>query len=168
MYKIGEKIIYGAEGIMRIADVEDVEIAGSTAKYYVLESVERPTAGRTYVPVENEQLVARMRPLLTREEVSELLSSVGDLPTAEWTADSRSRAEHFRRIVESGDRAMLLAMIRDIYAAGQRRRSEGKKNYVADEAAMRKAEKLLYSELSEVLGIPESDVPELIKNEIEK
>lgn len=168
MHQVGEKIVYGAEGIMRIVDISDVEVAGCTKKYYVLESVERASAGRTYVPIDNERLTARMRPLLTREEILELLHGAKDAPGTEWSRDNRVRNERFKNIMESGDRARLLAMIRDIYAAGQKRISEGKKNYVSDENAMHRAERLLHSELAEVLSIDEADVPEFIKREIEK
>ena len=39
----------------------------------------------------------------------------------------------------------------------------GKKNYLADEGAMVKAEKLLYSELATVFGIDESEVTDFVE-----
>ena len=51
-----------------------------------------------------------------------------------------------------------------VYKTGERRIAEGKKNYLADEGALHKAEHILYSELSVVLGIDYSAVAEYIKN----
>ena len=42
--------------------------------------------------------------------------------------------------------------------------AEGKKNYIADENSMHRAEKLIATEFSLVLGIPESEVADFIKN----
>ena len=58
----------------------------------------------------------------------------------------------------------MLSMIDSVYKTGIRREEEGKKNYIADENSMKRAEKLINTEFALVLGIPESDVPEFIKN----
>ena len=168
MYSVGELLVYGANGVMRVTDVTEMRVGDDMHKYYVLEEVDRPSAGQTYVPIDNAQLTARMRPLLTREEIYGLLASVDELPGTEWSRDNRVRAERFKGIIESGDRARIIAMISDIYVAGKKRQSEGKKNYISDENVMRRAEKLLHSEFSIVLGIPEESVSQFIASEIEK
>ena len=67
-----------------------------------------------------------------------------------------------KKIVELGDRVKLISLIKSVCATGARRIAEGKKNYLADEAAMRKAEHVLYSEIAAVVGIAEENVPEYI------
>jgi hypothetical protein len=49
-------------------------------------------------------------------------------------------------------------MIDLVSKTGERREAEGKKNFIADENSMRRGEKLISSEFSLVLGIPESEV----------
>jgi hypothetical protein len=49
-------------------------------------------------------------------------------------------------------------MIDAVRRTGIRRESEGKKNYIADENSMHRAEKLIATEFSFVLGIPENEV----------
>ena len=61
-----------------------------------------------------------------------------------------------------GDREGMISVIKAVYENGVKRHEEGKKNYLADENIMRKAEKVIYSELSIVLGIPENEVADFI------
>ncbi len=168
MHKIGENVVYGGNGVMTVVDIREERFGDDLRSYYVLREVGSRSESLTFVPTDNEALVAQMRRLLTKEEVFEVIRGSKDAPDCEWAKDSRSRTECFRRIMESGDRGKIISMIRTIYNAGLRREDEGKKNFLSDENAMHKAEKLIYSEFSLILGIPEAEVPEFIKIEMEK
>lgn len=167
MHKIGDKIMYGAGGVMTIVDIREESIGDISRSYYIL----RPTTARsesfTFVPVDNERLVSAMRPLLTKDEIISLLRSAKDAPPLDWVNENRARQEHFKKIMESGDRAKMIAMIRAIDENGMRREAEGKKNFLSDENARAKAEKLLHSEFSVVLGIPEEEVPAFVERELQ-
>ena len=166
MYKIGDKTMYGANGVMTIVDIRDERFGDVTRSYYVL----RPTLSKnesfTFVPTENEQLVSAMRPLLTKDEIMSLLHSAKEIPPIDWVNENRARQEYFKRIMESGDRAKMISMIRAINENGQRREAEGKKNFITDENAKAKAEKLLYTEFSVVLGIDEDEAKALTRQSI--
>ena len=166
MYKIGDLVVYGAFGVMTVVDIRDESIGDLVRRYYVL----RPTLSKnesfTFVPTENEQLVSAMRPLLTKDEILSLLHSAKDLPPIDWVNENRARQEYFKRIMESGDRAKMISMIRAINESGQRREAEGKKNFITDENAKAKAEKLLYTEFSVVLGIDEEEAKTLTRQSI--
>lgn len=162
MHKVGDKVLYGTVGVMVIADIREECVYGLTRSYYVLRELSG-RGGETLIPTDSDILVSRMRPLLTREEIDEIIRSAKSAPGAEWIKDNRTRAEKFKKIILSGNRAELITMIHSIYIEGVKRTEAGKKNYLSDENAMRKAEKLLYSEISVVCGIPEQDVPEYIK-----
>ncbi len=162
MHNIGDNVVYGSCGVMRIVDVREETIGEVSRKYYVLKAPAENNSSLTFVPVDNEVLVAAMRPLLSKEEALAVIDSIDEVSPIEWIADNRARSEQFRRIVESGDRIGIIGMIKSIYATGVRRNEEGKKNYLADEAAMKKAEHVLYSEFSAVLGIAQEDVAAFI------
>ena len=164
MYGIGEKVVYGAFGVMEIVDLTDQTVGDVTRKYYVMKEYSSLSSSLTYVPLDNESLVSQMKPLLTKDELIEVVREAKRSPSIEWIEDNRARSEVYKRILASADRAKLLAMINLVYRTGLRREEEGKKNYIADENSMRRAEKLINSEFSIVLGIPESDVPAFIKN----
>ncbi len=166
MFSIGEKVVYGASGVMCIVDIREEAIANVTRRYFVLSSVGTGSPSQTFVPVDNESLVALMRPLLTRAELDAVLAQVSKTADVDWCADNRRRTECFKKILESGDRLQMLAMIRTIYRAGLARESLGKKNYLSDETVMKRAERLLASELSVVLDIDEKEARDIIWNKI--
>ena len=168
MHKIGENVVYGSNGVMTIVDIREERFGADLRSYYVLRECGSRSESLTFVPTDNEKLVSQMRPLLTKEEIVAVIRTSRTSPDCEWAKDSRSRTECFRQIMESGDRVKIISMIRTIYNAGIRREDEGKKNFLSDENAMHKAEKLIYSEFSLVLGIPEEEVPAFINAEMEK
>ena len=166
MHKIGEKVLYGAAGVMTIVDIREESIGDVSRSYYVLNSAVRRSDSLTYVPTDNEKLVSAMRPLLTEDEIKTLLHSAKDMEPIAWVPENRARSEYFKRVMESGDREKMVAMIIAIDENAKRREAEGKKNFLSDENAKQKAEKLLHTEISVVLGIPEEDVPAYIEKEI--
>ena len=164
MYSIGDKVVYGALGVMEIVDITDQTVGDLTKKYYVMKEYSSPSSLLTYVPTDSEALVSQMKPLLTRDEIIETVKAAKSAPPLEWIEDNRARVEFYKKILMSADRVKLLSMIDSVYRTGIRREEEGKKNYIADENSMRRAEKIINSEFALVLGIAESDVPEFIKS----
>ena len=164
MYKIGDKVIYGAMGVVEIVDIRSESIGTDLRSYYVLKETGCASSSETLIPTDSKPLVDRMRPLLSGEELIALIREAKKLPPIEWIKDNRARADKYKRILQEGDRLELIRMISSIDEAGKRRIEEGKKNYLADEGAMKKAEYFLYSEVSEVMGIPYASVPGFIEN----
>ena len=166
MYNIGDKVLYGALGVMEIVDITDQTVADVTRKYYVLKEISSASSSLTYIPIENGELVAQMKPLLTKEEIIDVIKEAKASPALDWVEDNRARSEVYKRILASGDRVKMLVMINSIYRTGKRREEEGKKNYIADENTMKRDEKIVYSEFSLVLGIAEEDVAEFIEKTV--
>lgn len=164
MHRIGDKIIYGAFGVMTIVDIREESALDVSRSYYVLKPTLLSTESLTFVPADNERLVSFMRPLMTRDEVIELLHYSKDPEPMEWIVENRARQESFKRLLESGDRKRIVSMICAINESGKRREAEGKKNFVTDENIKAKAEKLLRSEIAVVFDIPEDGVKILIEN----
>ena len=162
MHKIGDRVVYGASGIMTVVDIREERIADVSRAYYVLRPTLLRSESLTFVPADNERLVSLMRPLMPADELLSLLRSADEVQPLEWIEASRQRQEFFKRIMESGDRRQIVAMINAIDESGRRREAEGKKNFLTDETARHKAQRLLYSELAAALNIPEEDVPAII------
>ena len=104
MHKIGDRIMYGASGVMTIVDIREESFGGACRSYYVLAHPSAKTESQIFVPTDSERLVSMMRPLLTKEEIFELFSSSATLPEVQWIEANRARQEHFKKILESGDR----------------------------------------------------------------
>lgn len=80
-----------------------------------------PSSTTTFVPVDNEALSSKIRALITKEDALDLISRVGSIPEAEWPRDNRLRSEKFRRIIDSGDKDGIVALIKAIWENGKRR-----------------------------------------------
>lgn len=167
MYKIGENLVYASNGVMCVVDIRDEQIGDTSRSYYVLRSAFGKSESLVFVPTDNDRLTSLMHPILTRDEAEKFLSLPINLSLIEWNENSRARTEYFKRVIESGERARILAMIRAIYESGLRREAQGKKNFLSDETVKQRAEKLLSSELSIVLSISEDETLALIKNKVE-
>ena len=168
MFKIGDNVIYGGNGVMTVVDVRDEIFGDAVRRYYVLHPYGSSAESLYFVPMDNERLVSLMSPLLSRDEYIAVFRSVNELPDCEWGKDGRSRSEIFKGILDSCDRSSIIAMIRTIYKMGALRVEAGKKNYVSDENALRKAERILTTEISIVFGIDESEVKDTVLGLIEK
>ena len=164
MFSIGEKVVYGAYGVMEVIDMRDVTFDDRVRKYYVLREAGTNTSSETLVPMDNEIVVSHMKRLLTKEEMIDAIRAAKAETDFHWPPDNRARAEYFKTVIASGDRVAILVMIRSVIEAGKLRAAEGKKNFLSDETAMRKAEKVLYSEIALVMEIPLSDVVRFIEN----
>ena len=168
MYGIGDKVLYGSEGVMTVVDKRAVTVGGVSRNYYVLKSYGGNSSSETFVPTDSEELVSKMRPLLTKSEILKAISDAASLDEREWSGDGRARLQRFRRAVECGDRAAMIAMMRSIYNFGRERTEQGKRLYLADETVMRRAEQIIHSEFSEVLGIPPEEISAFIEENIGK
>ena len=156
MYEIGKRVLYGIHGVCRITGVESMRFGKARAKYYVLEPVEQPGA-KFYIPVENEAAVAKLRPLLSREELLALLHSE-EVRNYPWIADENQRKLRFRELINSGDREALMGMIGALLRHKKAQLAAGRKFHQSDENFLRDAEKLLSAEFSTVLGIEPGQV----------
>ena len=71
----GDYISYGGHGVCRIADVRSMDFGSGEQEYLVIEPI--TSGGATiYLPSSNQTVQTRMRPVLTREEIDVIISSV--------------------------------------------------------------------------------------------
>ena len=160
-FKIGDRLMYGTVGLVEIIDIRVENAFGADREYYVLREQDSASDAQIFVPKDNEALVANMRPLLSGEEIKHLLTLEERAPI-EWNKDNRARSEKFRRIIESGDREMILALISAIQKMRRERSVEGKKNYMLDENMLDKANRLIVSEFSCVLNKSSEQMREIL------
>ena len=165
MFHCGETVLYGTEGVCRIAEIREMKVGRTRENYYVLKPVYRESA-TIYVPVDNEKLVARMRRLLSAQEIDSLLGAVA-LEDVPWVDDPNERRTVYGEILASGDRCRIVRMIRTLYLRRQQLRTAGRQLRSGDDQLLREAEKLLPDEFALVLAIPQQEVPAYIRSRIE-
>lgn len=156
MYQIGEFVVYGCQGVCRIAAIEERTINRKKVSYYVLMPVEQ--TGATYmVPSENPATLAKLRPIISREMLDELLNSEKVQKTS-WISDENLRKQRYRELITSGDYGALLQMIHMIHRHKAEQAAAGRKLHMCDDNFLRDAQRLLEGEFSIVLGIAPDQV----------
>lgn len=160
MFTIGDLVMYGIHGVCRIVDVQVRAIDRKKVEYLVLEPQHQ--AGSQYlVPSGNPNAMAKLRPMLSREELEELLASQ-QVREECWIADENARKQYYRELANSGDRVALLRMVRALYQHRQEQMKAGRKFHLCDENFLRDAQRLIETEFSVVLGIAPEEVREYV------
>ena len=167
MFKQGESVLYGANGVYIIEDIRVEEFLGEKREYYVLSQPDKKTNNKLFIPCDNEQLTSQIKPLLSREEIYELIKKVPKEPM-DWINESRARNEHFKAIFSRADRVELMHLVKTIYLRKQEMQSQGKKVFLSDEHTLERAEKLLFDEITLVIDIEREDIIPLIFEQLIK
>ena len=166
MYKTGDYIIYGADGVCLVESVGTLAIKGakSGAQYYTLLPVYRD--GSIYAPVDT---AVYTRPVMTKNEALDL---IGRIPTIEGkiveNKNPRMLNEQYKVYLKSGSCVDLVKLIRMIYAKGRSAAKSGKRLGQTDERSMKRAEELLHNELAFALGIEPAEVKGFIAQTLKK
>ncbi len=160
MFNIGDKVIYAQMGVCDITDIIVPSFCekGKEKQYYVLAPGNQ--SGSIFVPVDAN---VYMRKLLTREEVERLIDVIPDVQTHSYdNASLQELKQHYADAMQSHDCGDLIELVMSIYAKKQARIKNNKKIGAIDEATMKRAEELLYSEFAIALDIPKDTVPKYI------
>ena len=164
MYSVNEKIHYGGSGVCVIQEIATMRFGRTRDKSYVLQPVSQNSAV-IYVPVENEALVSKMRPVLSREEVDRLIDGMPEIPTA-WEEDPQARKARFDALLRSNECRSLIILIKTLHAQKKRRQADGKALHVSDETFLREAQRLLYDEFAGALEIQPTQVHAYIQSKL--
>lgn len=164
-FKKNEFVVYGKNGVCEIEDIRIMNFAGQREEYYIL----RPKSSRAstvYVPVNKDELVARMRFIITSKQANEILTSVsGEM--VEWIDDKGLRLEQFNSIVSSGDIREIILLIICMRKKRAEKESQNKHLSSTDENILRLAEELVEEELSLALDCSAESALEYLNNKID-
>ncbi len=165
MYQVNDMVSYGVQGVCKIIEIARKTFGKSTNEYYVLKPLNHREA-TIYVPVSNEALVKKMRPVLSPEEIHQLIQT---MPEAEllWIPSETVRKEKYKEIIAKGEPVALMQMIKALHAHQQEQEAKGKKLHMADLHFFEEAERLLYNEFAVVLELEPEQVLPFIIREIE-
>ena len=116
MFTEGQLVIYGGEGVCRIAAVGPSSLSGTdkTKLYYTLTPLTR--SGTVLTPVDTKVL---MRPILSRQEAEDFIAQLPQLPPEEPESRSmRLLKEFYQQIVTSYDCRRMAGLIRSAVRTG--------------------------------------------------
>lgn len=158
MYKIGDTVVYGTEGICEVTDITLMSFGGDKSQYYILSSISK-RQNTIYAPVNNEKIKKRMRSILTSDEARKLIDSLPIEPM-EWVENSHERQDVFKNVLLCGSPEEVFSMLTSLYKKQNEQEKINKKLHASDERFMRDGERMLFSELAYALN---TDVNEIVK-----
>ena len=151
MYQVGDWVVYGVHGVCRVIGTEKQLVNRKRALYLVLEPLAK-TESRFYLPAENPTALAKLKSVLSREELIALIDS-DEVRQDAWIQEENRRKQYYRELIGSGDRVSLLRMVSNLYRYKNTQLAAGRKFHLSDDNFLRDAEKLLSSEISLVMNL---------------
>lgn len=119
-----------------------------------------------FVPVESRELEARMRRILSADQVYSMIKAMPE-ETPIWIEDEGSRTRVYKEILLKGDHRKIVKLIKTLYLHQQEQKKIGKNLHKSDERFLKDAENLLYDEFAYVLNIEREQVLPFIQEQIE-
>ena len=162
MFSVGDKIVYGENGVCTVAKVAPLDHAGTSPGklFYHLEPL--IGSGTYYTPVDSG---AFMRPVISREEAEALIDA---MPSIEPAVCRDNRFNHvdafYKELFRQHSCEALVAIVKGL----RERMNEKKTKSSRAESTMRRARDILHGELSIALGMDISEVEPYILERISK
>ncbi|MBR6726655.1 MAG: CarD family transcriptional regulator [Clostridia bacterium] len=166
MFQIGDHIVYGINGICRVAEIGPSPYDKSDPRtYYLLIPVNNPMSSTIYTPVDNDRVP--MRRLMTREEIDTLMAAIPEIELLTVPVE-KQRREIYRTVIGELRPEGYVQVIKTV----RRRRADltaAHKHFpVTDLEYGRLAQHLLASECAHVLGRSEAEVDAYITECLQK
>ena len=167
MYKQGDIIIYRGNGVCRVDEIKDISFYHERPqKHYILKPMFTNQQELVlYVPYNNEKLVAKMQPVISKKEAKELIDSIND-SSVEWIEDRNQRKDVYGEIILGDSRKDITSVIGLISRHRVNLEAEGKHLNMQDEKLLNEAERRMKGEFAVALGIEFDDVEDLIMSKV--
>ena len=141
-------------------------VKGQKKRYIVLKPVHQINS-TLYVPVDNDELKTKFKPLLTGDEIEEIIKEMPEESSFGKKA-AASVPSFIHRYLKSGDRKRLAQLVRTLYLRQKHLIAKGRHLHSLDERFFKNAENLLFDEFSAVLGISQDEVFDFIETRLSK
>ena len=164
---VGQCVCYGGTGVCRVERIETVPFPDEQhmRKCCELKPVGNPSMA-ILVPLDNAALCAKIKPLLSKQEIDRMISALPDLPSL-WMEERKQRAAEFRRILSAGDAQTLLQLLYTLKQQREILRQNGKKLASADLLVWKEAVRVIDEEFAYSLGIRQQDVLAYISDQLQ-
>ena len=160
MFEIGDKIIYGENGVCTVEKIAPLEMQGASAEelyYYLTPYI---GSGVYFAPVDSG---AYMRPVISRDEAESFILTIPDIEPAICHDSRFNHVEAFyKELFKQHTNEALVSLIKGL----KERIGEKKNKSSRAEATMKRARDMLHGELSVALGIELEEVEQYIQEKI--
>lgn len=150
MFNIKEVVFHKKIGLSTIKEITVI----NDLDYYVLNSYNDKS--KIMIPVKNANIL--IRKVSNKAEIERLKEDISSY-NVEVIHDFKTRIRHYDELLKTGELEQLAKLIKIIYEQKQESNLAN-----ADKEVLKKAEDLLYSEISYVMKIDEKDVKKYLYN----
>lgn len=164
MYQIGDKIIYGSNGVCVIEEIKMMEVprTDELKAYYIIKPVFQEC--RISAPVDTGVF---MRPIISAEEARALLEGIPRVePKPYYNTALRQLQDYYEKQLAAHDCGVLVEMLMSVYRKRTEVLSQKRKFGAIDERYMKRGEELLFGELSVALGVEKADVRRMMAEQL--
>ncbi len=164
MYSVGDKIMYGGTGVCTVEDiVMRTPEPGVKREYYVLKPLFQ--SGTIQTPVDITKIP--IRPVMTSQDAEALIDRIPTVSGEVCTEKNLSALRnYYQEMMSSFEAVDLLRVAKSVYAKKREVESRQKKIGMTDTQYLKRAEDLLFGELSVALDIPRKSVLPYIQTRI--
>ena len=158
MYQLGDRIIYGENGVCTVDAIGPLSMRGSDKNriYYTLTPY--VGTGTFYAPVDTK---VYMRPVISADEAQGFMDRIGEIEPAVCQDIRFTHVDAFyKELFQEHTCEALAALLKGIFSQERNTRS----NRI--DMVMRRAKEILSSELSVALGIPYAEMEEAVTNKL--
>ena len=166
MYQAGDWVVYGVHGVCRVIGTEKQLVNRKRMLFLVLEPLSQ-SESRFYLPADNPTALAKLKAVLTRNELAELIDS-DEVRLDAWIQEENRRKQYYRELISSGDRVALMRMITSLYRYRAEQLAAGRKIHQSDDNFLRDAERLLASEIALVMEMSPDDARNYLRDHLQK
>lgn len=154
MFQIGDYVVYKRD-VCKVHNIKKNHYQGKD--YYVLHPVDDDSL-TIDVPMENK--CGLLRSVISKKEAEEFVRKIPEIPII--SVQERAIENEYKNLMRSNDIVDLIKIIKTSYLRNDSRRENGKRLSEIDENYLKRAEQILYNELSISLGMPFDDVKKYI------
>ena len=159
MFSVGQNVLYGTNGVCVVNDITEKKVGKVSMEYYVLKPLDT-NFSTLFVPTGNENLVKKIRTVMTKDMINDILSHLPE--PGEWNDNKQERSEQFKEVISNGDFTELIRMIRLIYKHSDELTKLGRHLHMSDERLLKEAEKMVTEEIEFVLDVDKQQAIEMI------
>lgn len=156
MFAVGEKIIYGENGVCTVVKIAPLDMSGASQDKLYYHLAPYVGSGTYFAPVDSG---AFMRPVMSREQAEALIDSI---PGIEPAICSDNRFNHvdafYKELFKKHSCEALVSIIKGL----RERMNERKTKSSRAETTMKRAKDILHGELAVALEMEIADVEDYI------
>lgn len=164
MFEIGERIIYGSEGVFTVLEYSSSPVDKNDDRtFYVLRSSFGGESSIIYTPVDNSKVT--MRRIMTREQALSLVERIPSILPLTVEIE-KQRRDIYRDVIAHADAEGYVSLIKTVYERREQYARQKKRVSDTDADYEKKAKYCLYGELASALELQISEVERFIGERI--